>query len=185
MSCVKGSGVLAVYEHLASLQGPQGMEKIKAALNREDEKIFASTLLPITWVDFGYFMRMVVTADRVLGKGDFKVVEAAARYNMNKNFRGLYKILISFTNPKFAFNNAQTLWRQWFDHGKITTEWVGDKAGVARLADFPDMPPNHEHNLTPSIDEIIRLSSGKNTTCIHQKCVLKGAPYCEWKLSWE
>jgi len=162
MSCVKGSGVLAVYEYLASLQGPQGMEKIRAALNVDDEKIFSQTLMPVSWVDFGYYMRMIVAADRVLGKGDFKIVADAARYNMDKNFKGLYKVLISFTNVKFAFNNAQAVWRQWFDHGKISTNWLAEKSGVVTLTDFPDMPVNHEYNLTPSIAQIIELSNGKN-----------------------
>jgi len=185
MSCVKGSGVLAVYEYLTSLQGPQGMEKIRTALNVDDEKIFSQKLMPISWVDFGYYMRMVVTADRVLGKGDYKIVADAARYNMDKNFKGLYKVLISFTNPQFVFKNANGVWRQWFDHGTLTTDWASEKNGIVRLTDFPEMPVNHEYNLTPSIDQIIRLSNGKNTTCVHQKCMLKGDVGCEWNIAWE
>jgi hypothetical protein len=185
MSCVKGTGVLAVYQYLTSLQGPEGMEKIKAALSPEDAKIFSQPILPITWVDFGFYMRMVVTADRVLGKGDFKVVENAARYNMDKNIKGIYKIFVSYSSVKFVFNNAQTLWRQWFDHGKFTSKWLTAKSGLATLTDFPDMPPYHEYNLTPSLDQIIRISGEKNPKVIHQKCVLKGDPGCEWAVSWD
>lgn len=185
MSCVKGTGVLAVYEFLSTIEGAQGLDKIKSALSEADKKIFSQKVMPISWVDFGFYMRMIVAADKVLGKGDFKIVEDAARYNMNKNFNSFYKFLISFTNPKFVMDRSNKVWRQWFDHGTLATHWESDKSGTLVLTDFPEMPVYHEYNLTPSIDEIIKISGGKNSKCIHEKCMLKGDQGCVWKISWE
>ncbi|NTV52356.1 MAG: hypothetical protein HGA76_05005 [Candidatus Firestonebacteria bacterium] len=185
MSCVKGTGVLTVYEYLRSLEGDQGMEKLKNALEPTDRDFYSRPLLPVSWVDFGYYMRMVVTADRVLGRGNFQVVKDAARYNMDKNFRGIYKVLISFSSVKFVFNNAKMVWRQWFDHGVLTPDWLGEKVGTLTLTDFPEMPLHHEHNLTASIGRIIELSGAKNVKCVHEKCLRKGDPGCQWHITWE
>jgi len=183
MSHVKGTGVGAVYEFLTAKAGKDGLEQLRAALSPEDQQLFDRPILPISWVDFGYYMRMIVTADKLLGQGDFKLVEEAARFNMNKNFKGSYRMFISLVSPTVVFKVAGLVWRQWFDQGEVATEWVGERHGLVKLTHFPDMPVHHEHNLTPSIDEIIRISGGKNTVCEHKKCILKDG-YCLWEIRW-
>jgi hypothetical protein len=185
MGNVKGTGPLAVYKFIKQRFGDQGLARLREVLNPDDQKIFDKPILPITWVDFGYYMRMIVTADKTLGKGDLKLVEEAARYNMNENFRGMYKILVSFASPAFVIKRANIAWRQWFDSGQMKVDILGPGHARGTMSDFADMPPNHEFNLTPSIDEIIRISGGKNTQTTHSQCVLKGAPACVWDIRWE
>ncbi|MEW6515993.1 MAG: hypothetical protein AB1439_03715 [candidate division FCPU426 bacterium] len=185
MANVKGTGPLAVYEFLKQRFGEPGMQMLRSALSPEDQKTFDKPILPVTWVDFGFYMRMIVVADKVLGKGDMKIVEEAARYNMDKNFKGVYKILVSFVTPAFIIKRANIAWQQWFDSGKMLTEVPEPCHARATLTGFSNTPPNHEYNLTPSIDEIIRISGGKNTHTTHVQCVLKGAPACVWEIRWE
>jgi hypothetical protein len=182
---VKGTGPLAVYEFLKQRFGDTGLARLRAALSQEDQKIFDKPVLPVTWVDFGFYMRMIVAADKTLGKGDMKLVDEAARYNMNKTFRGVYKMMISFASPAFVIKRAPLVWRQWFDAGQMKVDILGPGHARATMSDFADMPPNHEFNLTPSIDEIIRISGGKNTQTTHPQCALKGAPACVWDIRWE
>lgn len=185
MANVKGTGPLAVYEFLKQRFGDQCLVKVKETLSPEDQKLFDKPILPVTWVDFGFYMRMIVAADKLLGKGDMKIVEEAARYNMNKNFRGVYKILVSFVSPTFVIQRAHLVWRQWFDSGEMKVQVTEPGRARATMAGFSDIPPNHEYNLTPSIDEIMKISGGKNTQTSHVQCVLKGAPACVWEIRWQ
>jgi len=185
MAKVKGTGPLAVYEFLKRRFGDPCLLKIREALSPEDQKVFDKPVLPVTWVDFGFYMRMIVAADKLWGKGDMKIVEEAARYNMNKNFRGVYKILVSFVNPTFVIQRAHLVWRQWFDSGEMKVEVPEPCRARAALTGFTDMPLNHEFNLTPSIDEIMKISGAKNTQTAHVECVLKGAPACVWEIKWK
>lgn len=185
MANVKGTGPLAVYEFLKQRFGDQGLVKLRDALSPEDQKTFDKPILPVTWVDFGFYMRMIVAADKTLGRGDMKLVEEAARYNMNKNFRGVYKMLVSFVSPTFVIKRANIAWRQWFDAGHLNAEMPGLRHARLTLEGFADMPPNHEYNLNPSFDEVMRISGGKNTQTLHPQCVLKGAPACVWEVRWE
>jgi hypothetical protein len=185
MGNVKGTGPLSYYEFFKQRFGDRSLVKIREALSPEDQKTFDKPILSVSWVDFGYYMRMITVADRILGKGDKKLIEEAARYNMNKNMRGLYKILISFVSPTFVIKRANLAWRQWFDFGEMKVDILepGHARGTVTGAD--DMPPNHEYNLSPAIDEIMRISGGKNTQTTHPQCVLKGDPVCVWEVRWE
>jgi hypothetical protein len=185
VGAVKGLGIKAIYGYLSSIQGPRGMEKIAERLSEADRKIFLMKVLDNTWVDYGYYMRMIVIADQVLGKGDLKLIENVARFNMGTNFRGLYKMMISALGVRASVNRAQNAWNLWFDVGKLSVTWLGEKKALLTLTEYPGMPLNHELNITPSIDECIRIAGGKNTMTRHLKCYLKGDGCCTWEVSWD
>lgn len=125
MGNIKGTGWKGVYEYLLKVGGPEGIDKVKAALSKEDQEIFTKPILPISWIDFGAYMRFLLTADRVLGKGDMQLIKDANIYNANNDLKGIYKMFISFISPQTILRNAGMVWSRYYDSGKLTVEWEG------------------------------------------------------------
>jgi hypothetical protein len=185
MSEVKGTGWLSNYDYVLKIAGPEGVKKIISSLSPEDRNIFSKPILPILWLDFGAFMRFMLAADRIFGKGDYKVIEAASIHAAQKDLRGIYKMFISFTSPQFIIKNAATLWRTYYNRGVLSAEWSTDTSGRLTLENFPDMPLHHEHNHMPYMEECFRMSGGKDIVGSHPQCLARGDKACVFEFSWK
>jgi hypothetical protein len=185
-SNLKGSAFLAELEYLFHQYGADGLERVKAALSPQDlQALFGTRVLSSTWVDYNAAIRFILTADRVLGKGDLQVVRDAGRYCAQHNFSGIYKFFISLTSPRFILDNAHHVWRLYHDAGNVTIEWCGEKNATLFIRDFPDMPLHHEWDTIPTLEETIRMSGGKNVVILHPQCLARGDEYCLADVSWE
>jgi len=184
MGNLKGAGWKATCEYLIKVGGSDALDRVKAALTPEDRAIFSKPILPITWLDYSAFMRFMLLADKVLGKGDMQIVKDASVYSAQQDLRGIYKIFISFTSPEFIIKNVGVMWRQYYDSGSITVEGKQEKSGALKLVNFPDIPLHHDADQLPYMEECLRLSGAKNVRGSHPKCIARGDDCCIFRFSW-
>lgn len=185
MGQVKATRFLDVKEYLAQEYGQAGLEKLFKALTPEDQVIFSKPITAVAWIDYSAYMRYVLKADKVLGRGDGQLVTETARYACQKQFKGIYKFFISFTTPEFVLKRVSQVWRQFHSQGTLTLDKIGHGMGVLKLVDFPDIPLYHDLSHTPYMAEILRLSSAKNVRGLHPKCIARGDECCLFRFTWE
>jgi hypothetical protein len=184
MGAVKGTGWLSNYDYFLKTAGIEGVKRVLAALTPADRELFSKPILPVTWVDFGAFMRFMIAADQTLGKGDLRLVEAASIHAAQRDLKGIYKMFISFTSPEFIIKRAGSLWRQYYNCGELSFENIKDHSGRLRLTAFPDIPLHHEHNHQPYMEETFRMSGGKDIHGTHPSCLARGDEACIFEFTW-
>ncbi len=185
MGKLKGTGWKGALEYLDKTYGPEGMRKLLAALDEPDRQILSKPILPISWLDFSAYIRIILTADKVLGSGDHKLIEAASVYNAQKDLKGVYKLFLSVTSPRFVISNAQRLWRQYNDEGDLSVEWRGSKEGVLYIRNYPDIPLHHELDQLPYMIEALKMSGCKNVQARHVQCIARGDEQCRTEFKWD
>ena len=82
-----------------------------------------------------------------------------------------------------AIRLAGVIWRSLYDAGRMELIADGGTRALAHIHDFPTSPALCEANCA-ALSGL--LGSDERPVRTEQRaCVLEGAPYCEWAVSWE
>lgn len=185
MGAVKGSAWLTFTEFLVQKSGPGAIEKVLKSLPPDDAKYFSQKILPITWVDYAYYTRFLLQADKVCGRGDYELIRESAVFHANKDMNGLYRMFIRIATPGFVLGKSAQLWRLMMDQGKLVVSAETPKSAELRLTEFPNIPLHHELDQLPFMEEIARMTGAKNVKSSHPKCLARGDDHCIYSITWE
>jgi len=185
MGKVTATRWLDVKESLFKIYKQEGLDKVFLGLTLEDQLLFAREIEPVSWIDYGAYLRYIFLADKILGNGDHQLLTRSAEYACEKQFSGMYKFLISFVNPRFVLKRVAQVWRQFHSDGEFSFENIGEKEGQLVLIDFPDIPLHHELSHIPYMKKVMEMSSAQNVQINHPKCMARGDDHCLFKVTWE
>jgi hypothetical protein len=186
MAKIKGTSFLNLLEYFEKIKGLEGIEQVKAALSEKDRiALFSKPIMPISLVDYHANFNFLLTADKILGKGDLQLIKDAVAYEIRKNFTGIYKLFISFTSMELIINSSARAWRQYLDTGAVTIERKEKKIMLFKITDFPNIPLHHDVANSTAIITLASLSGAKNVTVNHVKCMARGDQYCLSEIKWE
>lgn len=165
---------------------PEGStEKIRAAITPEDDQIlFGKPILPVSWVDYQAYMRFFFMLDQVLGAGDKKMVWDISIWAAQQNLRGIYKVFLSILSPEAVIKNSDMVWKQYYNRGRLAQLWMRNRSNALKLTDFPDIPPGHEWNQLPFMEEAMRLAGAKDVRGKHTQCIARGDDHCLFEFTW-
>lgn len=185
MAKTKGVGLINCKNYLLETYGQAGYDQVLAALSPDDRAVLQKPIVTASWVDYGVYLRWMLTADKVLGKGDFAVVHEINRYSARKDTGGIYKFLLRIISTETIISNAAGAWRQFYDTGKFAVVVKEHHRFVFEVTEFPDIPLHHDQENSPYLDELLRLCGGRNTKVTHPKCIARGDASCIWEMKWE
>jgi hypothetical protein len=187
MGNIKGTGLVDAVEYFEKVGGPGGLEKVKTALNPQVRaKLFAQSLLPVSWYDYAAYMEFILTASKLLGKEKSEeVLYNMSVYQAQKVLNGVYRAFFRILTTEFVLKRFAHLWRLSYDAGDITI--LEDKKGhiEVKLANFPDIPPRHEVENLPYFEEIMRLCHCREPKATHPRCIARGDDYCLFVFDWK
>lgn len=189
MANVKGTTWTSIRDYLLGRFGENSIDVVKAELEPRDREILSMPILPSTWFDYGTYIRFCLTADVVLGKGDGSMLREASAFHARNDLNGVYRIFISLVSPDTVIKNVAKLWGRYLDCGVATIETRNEKGGVVKggvlkISDFPDMPPRHELEQLPFMEECLRMSACTGVRGSHPKCISRGDDSCIYEFSW-
>ncbi|NTV53365.1 MAG: hypothetical protein HGA76_10195 [Candidatus Firestonebacteria bacterium] len=184
MANVKGAAWLCNYDYFLKLGGPEGMQRVKAALKPEDQNILNTLILPSTWVDWGFLMRFKILADKLLGKGDSYHVKQASIYTAQQALGGIHRVFIKLATPQFIIARTGQIWRQYYDCGTAEVVKQTKTGGTLMLGGMPDIPLYHEMDNLPYMEEALRMSGSKKVTSTQSKCMARGDDCCLLEFTW-
>lgn len=165
---------------------PDKLEKLKAALDKEARELLESKyVLPFTWIDYGTFLNIQLTADRVIGRGDFELLKQLNYFSARHDVHGVYKFIVSLLSPKTAFQALSKLLTQFYDKGKLHLENVTSTSVSIIIEDAPDIPLHHDIEQGAYVEEIVRMAGAKDIRFTHTQCMARGDPLCRWEVTWK
>lgn len=146
--------------------GAAVFDRIKASLTEPDrQELFGKPLLPISWIDYAAYVNFFVAADRIAGKGDFKLMHELVKEITKLNVNTFSKLAFRVASPDFMIPKAMSLWRQYYSDGVFSL--VAHDSGhriAALLSGAKDLPLHYEHDLSPIWDASLELLGVKTYT---------------------
>ena len=182
---IRGTGWLGAERYLRRIYGRDGLRRLHAMLPEGKRYILGGTIKPGDWLSYDDYMHVMLAADRLLGAGDMTVLQHASRATAGDDMKGILKMLISFTHPRFVINNTARLWRQYYDRGVSSVAWSSPRHGDWIIRDYPDIPRHHEFDNIPWIVKVLSLSNARNIQAEHYACMARGDAECRTAFCWE
>jgi hypothetical protein len=185
MSNTKAVHLINYKKFLVERGGEELLEKVMQQLSGEDRALVNKTLFASEWMDCALWWRLLCAADRVLGKGDGKIIEEIGAFNARQDLSGIYRIFISIMSPQFLASRSSMIWKRYFDTGDMCL--VALKANYCKLelVDFSDPPLGHEHELIGWIREALLMTGAKNVQCKHSYCLARNDKNCIFETYWD
>lgn len=184
MGRLKGVSWVSLREFIKERGGEGALGSVMTLLSEADREVWRAPILTSSWVDYGPFIRAAFAVDRALGSGDGVLVRQAAVFSARRDLGGIYRMFVSLSSPQFAISRAAKLWRQYFDSGEMVVVAKSNTHVVLHLSDFSNMPDGHEVFLQAYMEELIRLSGGKEPRSSHPTCLSRGDSYCTFAIEW-
>jgi hypothetical protein len=180
MICAKGTAWMNVVADINSKGGPP-VDSAIAGLSPQDQAVLKQPISAVSWVDYGAIVRMIVHYH----KGNLQAIKEASASAAQQNLKGIYRAFLSLTSPRFVCNKIPLIWKQYFNSGQVSLEWVNEKNLIVRITGVEGMPQYHEYIFLPYIEEALRIAGAKNVFSYHTKCLAKGDDCCKIELRWE
>ena len=166
---VKGHFLSFVKEWILKQWGEEEFRKVLRALPPEVARVLWLEALPSSWYPHPYWGEVALTVDRVLGKGDYSLIEAGGRLHAKLQRERIYPRAFEGGLEGFL-NNLPVLWKLNFRPGCVWVEpnsayflgfhfeseyepvWVGAKAFFEKV--FEDLG-------APARVEVLRPGPGE------------------------
>lgn len=86
--------------------------------------------------------------------------------------------------PAALLSKASTMWSSLYNRGEMRIENQTDRGATIKLLDFPSEAAGCAR-ITGWIERMAELTGVKNVRVQQTQCYTKGAPHCEWNVTWE
>ncbi len=185
-AALKGSAWLVNFDFLKETFGPTALEKVLGAMDPADRDLLSKPMVAASWgPDFNVYMRFILTADKILGKGNMALLPQACTYHFTRDTK-LYALFFKVLNTETIFQSVSVLWKTYFNPcGQFKVVNVGKKHIQIHLTEFPDMPINHEVYHSQYMVKVLEVTGAKNFKVAHPECTARGDKQCLWDMTWE
>lgn len=180
-----GIGWVTFLNYLNENFTPAQIEKLKSKLDDKAKDLFEKKVIATAWIDYSVYIKILVIADKILGKGDLDLIRQVNYYQARREVKGVLRILVSLLSPHTVIKSSLKLWTQYYDKGKITTVNITNHSVTFKIEDAQDIPLYHDVELEAYFEELMRMAGAKNIKWNNQKCIARGDSYCLSECTWE
>lgn len=182
---IKGVAWMYFLQYMEENLTPSQIDTLKTALDNEGKALFEARILPTSWVDYSLFMKVFLTADKVIGRGDLTFIRECCSHISHYAIKGFHRVLISALSPKMVINTALKLWKQMYDKGNVTIQKLTSNTVVFRVEHVEDIPLFHELESSYFFEGLLRMAGAKNVKWSHLKCMARKDSHCLFEFTWE
>jgi len=183
---VKGTLLIARMKYVRA-RGDVDAERVLKRLSAEDQALLRGTLLPSSWYPGGALIRLEMTAAAILSKGDRRMLFLEmGRFTANTNLSpaGMQRPFLREADPHFLLANVPRIYSSQHSTGHRTYEKIGPLAAVIRHFDPEEVDPDDCLTTVGWLERAVELSGGRGTIVDEVACRGRGAPHCEFRITW-
>jgi len=179
---VRGIAFIGSVQFVKDAYGPEGHERVVAALPSGTRGTFTAPLRDAVWKPLSELVLYAGTARELLDPTD-ETFYTRLGFRSGTVERSQGGFLPMVADMPTAIRLASVLWRSLYDTGRMALTPEGEGRALARVSDFPTTPALCQANCAALAG---LLSSETRSVRTRQRaCVLDGAPACEWDVSWD
>jgi uncharacterized protein (TIGR02265 family) len=184
---VKGTLLIARMKYVRS-RGDVDAERVLKRLSAEDQVLLRGMLLPSSWYPAGALLRLEMTAAAILSKGDRRqLFMEMGRFTASTNLApaGMHRPFVREGDPHFLLENVPRLYSSQHSTGHRTHERTGPTSAAIRH--FDTEQPDSDDCLTVAgwLERAVEISGGRVPMVEERRCRGRGAPHCEFLISWK
>ncbi len=181
---IRGVGLRSDWEYILHKNGEEGIKKLERKMSQlgiplRFREIKDMEFYPLSWDTIS-----ILAIKDVFGYSDEDLREMGS---MAAKFSILLRIFLKyFVSLSLVTKQAPKMWKNYYTIGSLEVAELNEKDGYVRiiLKDF-NVHPVYCSILPGYFIKIASMVVGKEVESEELQCSFKGAPYHEFKLSWE
>jgi hypothetical protein len=182
MVLIRGIAIIGTVQFIKDEFGPEAHDRVLQALPEASRATFASPLRDAVWKPIADLAAYAGTARQLLAPTDERFYSRLGfRAGRIERDQGGFHPMVA--DAPTAIRLAAVIWRSLYDAGRMELVADGDTRAVARIYDFPTSIALCQANCA-ALSGLLG-SDERPVTTEQVACVLDGAPFCEYSISWE
>lgn len=185
MANVKGSALSSRVLWVQLNHGAAGIDRLLPQCSTDLRANIEAGISKARWYPFAQFIELIVTIDRLFGKGDLSLVRELARHGADANLTTIYRLFYKVGTTHWILGRAVRLWSAHYDSGYLEVLTRGPRTAVLKIRGFDTPHEVHCISVLGWAQRSIELSGGKHVKSVETKCRTRGDEYCQLESSWD
>jgi hypothetical protein len=158
---LSGVNVVFVRQLLLEKLGPEGVERVKAAMPPEARQSYFEATA-VDWVPVDYVNLMNAKAAEIAGMTVVDFSSTMGRLSVERTLHTLWRILLRFTSDEAIVTRTPVFFSRSFNVGKLATEILAPGMARVRLTEWPEVPQLTLVGVMVGIETVLRVAGRKN-----------------------
>jgi hypothetical protein len=181
---VKAQALLNAARYIETQYGREALSQVVRACSEPVRDRYVSAIA-INWHPVEEFVEFIEVADKMLGRGDGKLMEEVGAAGARANMKGIaVRIAFYMAQPDFFFRRVAGLWHQFNDEGEMVTHFIAERSGSIEVVGIKK--PNAAFCMTLNgwIREVATALGIQDPVPRHSECRGRGDARCMWDVRW-
>lgn len=180
---VKGSPVRSLQKFIERELSPDQRQTVFGSLPAEFAGRMRGTILPTETIPVHVLNQMTEQAARAKGEPVEQFARRAGQEAAADAVKGIYRFFALVLTPSALLARGSQMWSALYNRGRLTVTDQTDHGATIKLLDFPSEIAGCSRT-TGWIERMAELTGVKNVRIQQTQCYAKGAPHCEWSITW-
>jgi hypothetical protein len=174
-------GALAFVE---ARHGPEGVERVVAALDPSAREVVGGVILSSNWYPFALQVGLYEAIDRAFGRGDLALCRHIGRFTAEHELSTVHRATLRLTTLSLWLRMAGPMWRQYYSAGSVTAKDFREGACTVVVEDFNPIARAFCQDFSGWLERIAELNGKRAVTVTHPECVLEAHRACRYEATW-
>ena len=180
---VKGSPVRSLQKFLEAELTPEQRQTVLDRLPAEYAARFRSPILATETVPVHMLNRFTEEAALARNEPVEEFARRAGREAAGDAVKGIYRFFALVLTPPALLSKASQMWSSLYNRGEMRVDEQTDTSARIRITNFPSETAGCAR-VTGWIERMAEMTGVKNIRIQQTQCYAKGAPHCEWSITW-
>ena len=179
-----GELVKSTFVYIKKSKGQEALKRLEKEMEDLGYPIDFKKIKPLDWYPIGLRSLTFIALRRAFEWKDKDIKELGEN---SLNYSIIFKLFLKFfVSLENAFKHAAKYWKKHFDFGEMEPCQFNkkEKYTIVRLHGFEVHPDSCLH-LFGYLKKLAELCGKKNVKVEETKCIYRGDPYHEYKISWD
>lgn len=181
---VKGSPVRSLQKFIEAELTPEQRDTVLQSLPPEYATQLRGMVLATERIPMHILNDLTVEAAKAIGEPIEQFARRAGREGASDAVRGVYRFFALILTPAALLSKASNMWVTLNNRGEMKIESQTDRGATLKLLDYPSEVACCAR-VTGWIERMAELTGAKHVRVLQTLCYAKGAPHCEWNVTWQ
>lgn len=180
---VKGSPIRSLQRFIERELSAEQRDQIFGTLSEDFAGRMRAPILPTETIAVHELNKLTEEAAKVKGEPVEQFARRAGREAAADAVKGIYRFFALVLTPAALLSKASEMWSALYNRGQLRVTDQTDHGATIKLLDFPSEIAGCART-TGWIERMAELTGVKNVRVQQTQCYAKGAPHCEWSVTW-